>query len=65
MWETGDDRAKLEGSQGCCSNLVPSIYLVGGCTRRIQKPAVTVFSVEYPGDLLDEKSAMKIAKKFD
>jgi len=30
-WETGDGRAKLEGSQGC-SNLVPAWYLVGGCT---------------------------------
>jgi len=41
-WETGDDRANLEGSQGC-SNLVPALYLVGGCTRRMYKPAVAVF----------------------
>ena len=66
-WETGDDRAKLEGSQGVATSSPLNILLVGApgaCKiQPMQFSGVRVGGGARQGGI-DEKSAMKIAQKI-
>ena len=66
-WDTGDDRAKLEGSQ-CVAISSPLDILLVGAPGACKSQPSQFFGVRVGGGArqggIDEKSAMKIAQKI-